>query len=364
MLAYHHSAFKQLECPECGRDFLPESLQACCPDCSGPLFAMYDWPAARSTLTSEALSQRAGGIWRWSEILPVRTPAFRLTLGEPYAPVLQAAHLGEAFGLSAFHIKDESRAALGTLESRGMVVAVAHALEMGRREFVMAAYGSDGVALAACSARSRTSAHIYMPEDAPLPDRVAIKTFGAELHLVNGSISEAARLAAEAAALHGWWDLSAFHEPYRCEGAKTIGLELAEAFNWVLPDVLIIPGSDGLEFLGIWKALNELELLGLIGAHRPRMVAVRFGGRAETGPALFVERLLLRAIQASKGTVLAVSDEQALSCQKELATQEGIFAGPQAGAGLAAVKHLAANGWLDKDQSVVLVNGGSGLNYL
>ena len=384
----HQSALLQLECPECGRVFNPDRLQTCCPDCLGPLFAAYDLSAAGSTLTRQALADR-GGMWRWSEILPVRAPAFHLSLGEPHAPVLQAANLGETLGLSALYIKDESHGPLGSLDSRGMVVAVARALELGIREFVMAAAGSDGAALAACAARSRARAHIYMPKDAPRPDQIAVKTFGAELQLVDGLISEAAKQAAEAARLHGWWDVSAFQEPYRCEGAKTIGLELAEAFGWDVPDVIILPVGDGLELLGVWKAFTELEQMGFIGAKRPRMVAVQVSGcaplarafdkksaRAEfwqdadtaiSGlrvPAVLADRPILRAILASQGTALAVSDEQVLSGQKEMAACEGIFAAPQGGASLAAAKQLIADGWLRKDERVVFINSGSGLNYL
>jgi threonine synthase len=387
------SAFVQLECPECSRIFNPDVVQTCCPDCLSPLFAAYDLPAAKRSLTREALTQRLAedrsGIWRWSEILPVHAPAFRLSLGEVKTPVLQAANLGKTLGLNALYIKDESRGPLGSLDSRGMVVAAARALELGVRDFVMAAIGSDGVALAACAARSRARAHIYMPKDAPLADQIAVKTFGAELHLLDNPFSDIASQAAESARLHGWFEISAFREPYRCEGTKTIGLELAESFAWNVPDVIIVPTNDGLELLGLWKAFNELEQLGFLGSRRPRMVIVQACGCAPLARAfdekkerverwqdpstvfsslrvseILADRLILRTIRESQGTALAVSDEQILACQKELASNEGIFASPQGAAGLAAVKQLIAAGWLDRDERIVLLNSGSGLNYL
>ncbi len=351
--------------------------------------AIYDIPVAKSTLTRESLSQRQGGIWRWSEILPVRTPSFRMTLGEANAPVLQAFNLGKALGLPALFIKDESHGPLGSLEHRGLTVAVARALELGVRDFTLAAYGSDGPALAACAARSRSRAHIFMSKDAPVAEQVAVKTFGAQLILVDGLFSDAACMAAEVASSRGWLDISAFREPYRCEGAKTIGLELAEAFAWELPDVIILPTGDGLELLGLWKTFGELEQLGLLGAKRPRLVAAQASGCAPLARAfdeksarasrwqhvetvisalriadVFADRLILRAIRESMGTVVAVADQKILAYQKELALCEGIFAAPQVGAGLAALQQLVRSGWINNDECVVIVNPASGLNYL
>lgn len=351
--------------------------------------AVYDLLTAQLTLTRDVLEQRSGGIWRWSEILPVRAPAFRLTLGDANAPVLPVPNLAKMLGLSALYIKDETHNPLGSLDQRGLVVAVSRGLELGVRDFVMAADGSDGAALAACAARTKARARIYMPHDAPLPEQIAIKTFDAELLLVDGMFTEAAKQAAEAAWQHGWLDLSAFREPYRLEGAKTIGLELAEAFGWNLPDVLIVPTGDGLELFGIWKAFCELKSLGFVGSQLPRMVAVQATGCAPLArafdqkqeraqlwetpdtnvsglrvPALFADRPILRAIRESGGTVLAVTDEQILAGQHEIATREGIFASPRGAAGLAAARQLIESGWLGKDERVVLVISGSGLNSL
>lgn len=383
------SALVRLECPECGRIFNADEVQTFCPDCRGPLLANYDFNSARKTLTQDAVRTRSKGIWRWSEILPVRAPAFRLTLGEADTPLLRAANLAETLGMSALYIKDESANPTGSFKARGLVMAVARALELGIHDFVIPTAGNAGGALAAYAARARARAHVYMPKDAPLPNQVEVKISGAELVLVDGLISDAARLAGEAASAHGWFDVSTFKEPYRCEGKKTMGLELAEAFNWDLPEVIIYPTGGGTGLVGMWKAFDELEQMGWIGPKRPRMVSVQAEGCAPivraikenspraafwegaqtiaSGlrvPGAFADRLILRAIRASNGTALAVSDAEILACQKEMATREGIFAAPEGAATLAAVKCLLESGWLNKDERVVLFNTGTGLKYL
>jgi len=388
-MPYPESALTQLECPECGRVFNADEVQTFCLDCRGPLIASYDFSAARTTLTREALRARPRGIWRWSEILPVRAPAFRLTLGEADTPLLRAANLGETLGMSELYIKDESTNPTGSFKARGLVMAVSRAMELGIRGFVIPTAGNAGGALAAYAARARAQAHVYMPKDAPLPNQIEVKISGAELVLVDGLISDAARLAGEAAKLHGWFDVSTFKEPYRCEGKKTMGLELAEAFGWDLPDVIIYPTGGGTGLVGMWKAFAELEQMGFIGVKRPRMVSVQAEGCAPIVrafnehsdravfwegahtiacglrvPGAFADRLILRAIRASKGTALAVSDAEILACQKEMAAREGVFAAPEGAATLAAVQHLLASGWVGRHERVVLFNTGTGLKYL
>ena len=366
------SALIQLECLACGNAFNPDDLQTFCPDCSGPLLAVYDLPSARLTLTRESLTRRPAGLWRWNEILPVRAPAFQLTLGEAGTPLLKASNLGGRLGLSELYIKDESHGPLGSWHAREMAVSVARALELGVRDFTLAAVGSDGAALAAYAARARARAHIYSSKSTPLPDQVAITTLGAELSLVDGPFSAVMEVAGRAAGLHGCLDLSVFKEPYRCEGIKSIGLELAEAFGWDLPDVIIVPGGTGLGPLGIWKAFLELEGLDFIGARRPRMIIVQSQGwQAEyTGPVglyvphILADRQILRDLQASNGSALAISDEEILVCQKEMAIFEGIFVGPQGAACLAAARQLITAGTISRQERVVLINPDSGLNFL
>jgi threonine synthase len=378
----------RLECPECGKVFNIDEVQTFCQDCRGPLLVCYDLSRAGSTLTGAALQLRSPGIWRWSEILPVRAPAFRLTLGEAETPLLRVANLGESLGMSELYIKDESASPAGSVKARGIVMAIARAMELGLRNFVIQDDNAGGV-LALYAARARAQAHVYMSKDAPLSSQNEVKISGAELALVDGPISDAARLAREAAAIHGWFDLTAFREPYYCEGQKTMGLELAEAFAWLLPDVIVYPTGDGSGLVGIWKAFAELEQLGLIGSQRPRMVAVQAEGCAPIArafkenstravlwesartvasglrvPDVFADRLILRAVRESKGTVLAVSDSEILACQKEIAISEGVLAAAEGAASLAALKHLLADGQVDRAERVVLFNTGSGLKYL
>ena len=388
-MRYPESALTSLECPECGKVFNADEVQTFCQDCRGPLLARYDLAAARISLTRESLSVRSRGIWRWSEILPVRAPAFRLTLGEGDTPLLKAVNLGKTLEMGELYIKDESANPTGSFKARGLAMPVARALELGLHAFVISSTGNSGGALAAYAARARAQAYIYMPKDAPEPDQAEVKASGAELVCVDGLITDAAKLVGEHAIAHAWFDVSTFKEPYGCEGTKTIGLELAEAFGWDLPDVIIYPTGDGAGLVGMWKAFAELEQLGLIAARRPRMVSVQAEGCAPIVrafnekndravywdgaqtiapglriPHVFADRLTLHTIRESNGTALAVSDAEIISGQKELASSEGVFAAPEGAATLVAARSLLASGWLRKDERVVLINTGSGLKYL
>jgi len=388
-MRHFESTLIHLECSECGIFYNADELQTFCLGCRAPLMARYNLDAARKTLTRESLLARTKGIWRWAEILPVRAQAFRLTLGEADTPLLRAANLGKIFGMEQLYIKDEAVNPTGSFKARGLVVAVARAMELGVRNFVIPTAGNAGGALAAYAARARAQAHIYMPKDAPLSNQIEIKIAGAELILVDGLISDAARQAAEAAKKHGWFDVSTFKEPYRCEGKKTMGLELAEAFGWELPDVIIYPTGGGTGLVGMWKAFDELEEMGFISAKRPRMVSVQAAGcspivRAYADnseraafwdgaqtiasglrvPGPFADKQILRAIRDSNGIALAVSDDEIIECQKELATSEGIFAAPEGAATLSATKHLLENKWIGREEQVILFNTGSGLKYL
>jgi threonine synthase len=287
------------------------------------------------------------------------------------------------------YVKDESVNPTGSFKARGLCAAVSKALELGVRSFVIPTAGNAGGALAAYAARAGVEAHVFMPKDAPHSNILEVQSSGADLRLVDGLISDAARLASTEAAEKGWFDVSTFKEPYRVEGKKTMGLELAEQFSWELPDVILYPTGGGTGLVGMWKAFDELEQLGWIGPKRPRMVSVQAQGcapivkafsegkdRAEfwknattiaSGlrvPAAFADRLILRAIRASRGTALTVSDEHILRTQDQLAREEGIFAAPEGAATLAALELLLVNQWVKPDESVVLYNTGSGLKYI
>lgn len=384
-----HSTLTHLECPECGKRFDANRIQTICPDCKSPLLARYDFDKARRSLDPQTASARPRGLWRWAEILPVRNEQNRITLGEGDTPLLHSARLGESIGVNNLYIKDESGNPTASFKARGLVMAVAKALEFKVKGLVIPTAGNAGGALAAYAARAGIEAHVFMPKDAPLANQLEVKAFGADLILVDGLISDAGRLAAEQAAQHKWFDVSTFKEPYRVEGKKTMGLELAEQFNWDLPDVIIYPTGGGTGLVGMWKAFDEMEKLSWINSKRPRMVSVQAEGCApivrafEQGkdraefwqnastqaaglrvPGPFADRLILRGIRESRGTAIAVSDEDILAAQKEIASGEGIFAAPEGAATWAACKQLVKNGWLKSDERVILFNTGSGLKYL
>ena len=344
---------------------------------------------ARQTLDPKTAEARSRGLWRWSEILPVRDEKYHLTLGEGDTPLLKAERLGAALNLLNLYIKDESGNPTGSFKARGLVMAVAKATELGVKDFVIPTAGNAGGALAAYAARADTNSHVFMPKDAPAANQAEVKIHGSDLVLVEGLISDAGRMAGEAAKKNGWWDVSTFKEPYRVEGKKTMGLELAEHFNWDLPDVIIYPTGGGTGLVGMWKAFDELEQMGVIGAKRPRMVSVQAAGCApvvrafEQGddrvafwdgadtiasglrvPSAFADRLILQALRESNGAALAVSDEEIIDSQKQMAENEGIFAAPEGAATLAGLKHLVKVGWLKPGEDVVLFNTGSGLKYL
>jgi threonine synthase len=389
MVSAIESSLTELHCPECGKYFPADDLQTYCQDCFSPLLADYDLAALRSRLSPKLVRQRPRGIWRWAELLPVRRPEFRLTLGEGDTPLLRLPHLANALGLANLFLKDDGSNPTGTFKARGLAVAVGRGLELGVSSFVVPTAGNAGGALAAYAGRARVEAHVYMPKDAPKVNQIEVVLAGADLHLVDGLIDDAARSAASDAGRAGWFDVSTLKEPYRLEGKKTIGFELAEAFNLDLPDVIIYPTGGGTGLIGMWKAFNELEALGWIGPERPRMVSVQAEGcapivrafasqsqRAEPWeqaytiaaglrvPVVFADRLILRVLRESRGTALVVSDEEIIKSQKWLAEGEGVFAAPEGSATLAALNHLISQEWISPGEKVVLYNTGSGLKYV
>jgi threonine synthase len=383
------SSLTDLHCPECGKHFPADIIQTYCLDCRSPLLADYDLAALRGTLSPSIIRSRPRGMWRWAELLPVRKPEYRLTLGEGDTPLLRLPHLAKTLGLPELFLKDDGMNPTGSFKARGLAVAVGRGVELGVTSFVIPTAGNAGGALAAYAGRAGVEAHVYMPQDAPKVNQVEVTLAGADLHLVDGLINDAARLAAADAQQSGWFDVSTLKEPYRLEGKKTMGFELAEAFNLELPDVIIYPTGGGTGLIGMWKAFNELEALGWLGSHRPRMVSVQAEGcapivkaflagspRAEAWqnahtlaaglrvPAVFADRQILRVLAESHGTALSVSDEEILESQKRLAVGEGIFASPEGSAPLAALTHLLSQGWISPGEKVVLYNTGMGLKYV
>jgi threonine synthase len=377
----------RLVCPECGEQFDPALAQTYCASCASPILTEYD--LSKVMVSRGEVSNRPRGIWRWHELLPVNDPAHFLTLGEGDSPLLLAANLAKKLNLPFLYVKDESNHATASFKARGMVVAISKAIELGLTEFVIPTAGNAGGALAAYAARAGCKAHVFMPADTPLANQVEVRMAGAELILVDGLINDAAKLARQAAQHNGWFDVSTFKEPFRVEGKKTMGFELAERFGWSLPDVILYPTGGGTGLVGMWKAFAELETIGWIDSRRPRMVSVQAEGCAPVVkafqsnaarcelwqnastlasglrvPSVFADRLILKVLHESNGTAVTVTDAEILDAQKELAAAEGIFAAPEGAATLAALKHLLAKDWIQSSEKVVLFNTGSGLKYV
>jgi len=383
------SALSHLECSTCGKHFDARRLQTFCPTCQAPLLARYELHKVARELRPETVSSRPRGIWRWAELLPVQREEYRLTLGEGDTPTLKLERLGHTLGLENLFLKDESINPTGTFKARGLVMAVSRARELKAHALVIPTAGNAGGALAAYAARAGMEAHVFMPADAPQANQQEVQMYGADLRLVQGLISDAGRLAAQEAQRSGWFDISTFKEPYRLEGKKTMGFEIAEFFGWDVPDVILYPTGGGTGLVGIWKAFEELEALGWIGKKRPRMVSVQAQGCAPIVKAFeakareaefwtnaatfasglrvpfpFAHRLILQVIYQSGGMAVAVSDEEMLQAQRELGSLEGIFAAPEGAATLAALRRLLQRGWIAPKERILLLNTGSGVKYI
>lgn len=383
------SAMIGLECPECGGTYDAERLQTVCEACDSPLLARYDLPRLRKTLSRDQLALRPAGLWRWKELLPVRKPVFRLSLGEGDTPLLRINRIANSLGLSAVLVKDEGLNPSGSFKARGLSVAVARAAELGVEELGIPTAGNAGGALAIYAALHRRIAHVFMPTDAPRLNQLEVRAAGADLHLVDGLIDEAGRQVQKEVQRSGWFNVSTFREPYRVEGKKTMGLELAEAFGWELPQVIVFPTGGGTGLVGMWKAFDELETLGWIDGRRPRLIAVQAVGcapvvkafeegadrmvaweAAETRaaglrvPKPYADRLILRALRESGGQAIRVTEEAIDQAERDLARQEGILACPEGAASLAGLRGLVAQGAVGPEERVVLFNTGTGLKYL
>jgi len=384
------SYLAHLKCSGCGKEYSHQELHTFCPLCQSPLLCIYDLGHAREDVDRDEISARAKGMWRWSELLPVLDEKNRIFLGEGDTPLLSLPRLQRGLGLSNLYVKDESANPTGSFKARGLAAAVSKARELGVEKVIIPTAGNAGGAMAAYAARAGLRAHIFMPKDTPFANIEESRMAGAEVVLVDGLISDAAGMAGEKARAEGWFDVSTFKEPYRVEGKKVMGYELAEAFGWQLPDVIIYPTGGGTGLVGMWKAFAELEELGwLENTKRPRMVSVQAEGCApvvkafDQGatfcdfwtnaqtiasglrvPKSFADHLILQDIYNSHGTAVAVSDKSILEEQKHLASQEGIFAAPEGAATLAALKVLIHQGWVKPDERIVLFNTGSGLKYL
>ena len=380
------SALSHLECARCGQTYDAVTWQGLCPACRSPLLARYD--LARVTLRPADLAGRPPTMWRYHELLPVTGPGQVVSLGEAMTPLLGVPRLAASLGLERLWIKDEGALPTGSFKARGAAVGVSRAAELGVGAMAMPTNGNAGAAWAAYAARAGLRMLVAMPLDAPTITRAEVIAAGGHLVLVDGLISDAGRLVGAAVAATEWYDVGTLKEPYRIEGKKTMGFELAEQLGWRMPDVVVYPTGGGVGLIGIVKGLMELLGLGWLEGPLPRMVCVQAAGCAPivrafqagagsceawpdartvafgiTVPKPLGDFLVLSALNETAGTAVAVTDAELLADVALVGRLEGLFLCPEGAATVAAVRALVSSGWISSDEEVVLLNTGSGLIY-
>jgi threonine synthase len=379
------SRLTHLECTRCGEHYPADRPQTVCPKDGGILYARYDLASIRKIFSPASLLPLAPTMWRYDAVLPEATP---VSLGEGFTPMLPSREYSNVF------IKDEGLNPTGSFKARGLSAAVTMARHFGLKKLAIPSAGNAAGALAAYAAAANIEAHIFMPKDVPMANRIECDYYGARVTLVDGLISDCARKVAELKASEswkneGWFDVSTTKEPYRVEGKKTMGYEVAEQLGWKLPQGIIYPTGGGVGLLGMWKAFDEMEQLGFIGPGRPHMICVQSSGCAPIVKAWDEDRqaaemwphastlasglrvpkpygdyLILDILKKSGGVALAVTDAEILGATRHWAKVEGIFAAPEGAASLVAYQKLLASGFFTADDTVVLFNTGSGLKYL
>jgi threonine synthase len=378
-----------LECTQCGSVHAQSRPTRTCPDCGKVLFARYDLPRLKRDVDRSVFDSRPSGMWRFSELLPVRDPDNVVSLGEGGTPLMKADELGKALGLKSLYIKDESLNPTLSFKARGVSAAVSVAKELGLDKYTMPSAGNAAGALAAYAARGGMEAHVFMPRDAPFANRAESTAMGARLELVDGTIADAGRVSKVVAQEKGLFDLSTLQEPYRAEGKKTMGLELAMQLGWRMPGAIVYPTGGGTGIIGMWKGFYELLELGWVEGKPPRFIAVQAEGCQPVVkafhegadhcdpwpnphtvgdglrvPGPFADYIILKALRDTSGTALAVSDEDMVSAMMEIAKAEGVFACPEGAATLVGLRRLVREGLVDPDESIVLLNTGSAYKYL
>lgn len=381
------SALSHLVCSKCDARYDADVVAQLC-SCGAPLLAQYDFAKAKKTFTKLALGQREQTLWRYTELLPLRDSANRVSLHESLTPILPVPRLGGELGIDALYVKDEGVLPTGSFKARGAAVGISRAKELGVRAFAMPTNGNAGGAWAAYGARAGMESYIVMPQSAPAINRLECVMAGAHVSLVDGLISDAGRIVAGAVAEYGLYDASTLKEPYRIEGKKTMGFEIAEQFGWSVPDVILYPTGGGVGIIGMYKALRELQALKFIAERTPRFVAVQAEGcapivaawkahRADstfwvnaqtvafgiTVPKALGDFLVLEAIYETNGAAVSVSDASLLEMQALTGAREGLLLCPEGAATVAAAKHLRETGWIGDNDRVLLINTGSGLKY-
>ena len=378
-----------LECALCGLKHEARRLLNLCRECGKPLLVRYDLDRAKQSLTKQSLAGRRPDLWRYREVLPVERDDNIVSLGEGWTPLLPARRLGQQIGIRELYIKDESQNPTQSFKARGMATAVSMALELGATKLAVPSAGNAAGALAAYAARAGLECFIFMPRDTPRANVVECEQTGAHVTLMDGLITDCGAEIGRRKEAEGWFDVSTLKEPYRVEGKKTLGYELAEQFDWELPDVIIYPTGGGTGLIGMWKAFEEMEKMGWIGDKRPRMVTVQATGCApivrafEEGkrfadefpnasttasglrvPKAIGDFLILDALRESRGTAVAVTDEELIAATREIGAAEGVFCAPEGAACLPALRRLIDLGEVKASERVVLFNTGAGVKYL
>ena len=378
-----------LVCTKTGKAYSKDQLWNLSPEANAPLFARYDLDAVAKVLRREKLAERVPTMWRYAEVLPVEDVQFQVSLGEGFTPLLQATTLGREIGVPKLYIKDEGLNPTGSFKARGMSAAISRAAELGAQAIAIPSAGNAGGATAAYAARAGLPAHIFMPKDVPQANYIECKVLGAHVELIDGLISDCGKIVASRKEAEGWFDISTLKEPYRVEGKKTMGYELAEQFDWELPEVVIYPTGGGTGLIGMWKAFDEMEQMGWIGSERPRMISVQAAGcapivraysagdehaepwiNAETiaaglrVPAAVGDFLMLKAIRDSGGCALSVTDEELMASASKMAAAVGSFPAPEGAATLTALEKLVEQNLVSEHERVVLFNTGTGLKYI
>ena len=373
-----------LECSRCHATLDATTPQTVCTQCAGALYVRYDLSTARGTAIRDAIGTTAkdrawSGMWRYSAVLPDIAP---VTLGEGWTPMLPSRRYENVF------LKEEGANPTGTFKARGLSLAMTMARSYGIKKIAVPSAGNAGGAAAAYAAAAGIEAHIFMPKDVPLANQVECVAYGAKMTLVDGLISDCARIVAEKKASEGWFDLSTLKEPFRIEGKKTMGYELVEQLGWTYPDAVFYPTGGGVGLIGMWKAFEELEELGWVSGKRPKMIAIQAAGCAPVArafdqhepvsqmwqdaatfasglrvPKPYGDYLILDIVRQSQGTVVALSDEQIFASLRDWAANEGLLLSPEGAAATAAYDHLLSTGFLSPSDRVVLFNTGSGNKY-
>ena len=379
-----------LECANCHKIHEANKLQNLCVECGKPLLVRYDLEKAGKSLTKESLRSREATLWRYAEVLPVENKENIVCLGEGWTPLFKTEKLAKTLSIKLnLYIKDESTNPTQSFKARGMAAAVSMAKELGVKKVAAPSAGNAAGALSAYASRAGMETFLFMPKDTPRANIIECEQTGANVTLVDGLITDCGKIVAERKEAEGWYDVSTLKEPYRVEGKKTMGYELAEQFDWTLPDVILYPTGGGTGLIGMWKAFDEMEKMGWIDSKRPRMVSVQSIGCAPivkafhdgerfadefpnahtvaSGlrvPKAIGDFLILDALRASGGTAIAVSDEELITAVKEIGAAEGLFCAPEGAACLPALRMMIEQNLVRENDTVVIYNTGAGVKYL